>query len=508
MTQASKREQGYMQEIDHPPDAPSLLESMRSMGYSLESALSDIVDNSLSAKAKHVAIEFRPDPLPYVAVLDDGEGMTQKELEQAMRHGSTNPNTVREQSDLGRYGLGLKTASLSQCRRLTVVSLKEGKLSGYRWDLDLILKRKAWTLLKLDRRDLKDLPHFDQLKLAQSGTLVVWQELDRMLAGEHSVERAIGRLMAVANDHLSLVFHRYIDGEPGRPAVAIAFNKRKLDAVDPFLQEHTATQRLAEESFLVERRKVTVKPFVLPHLSKLIKADIARAGGGEGLRHQQGFYVYRNRRLIIWGTWFRLAKKDELSKLARVRVDIPNSLDHLWTIDVKKSAAVPPEAVRKNLQRTIERIRQVSGRTLVFRGRQATNGLATPAWNEIADREGFRFDINRGHPVIEDLRCNLSPGQQSKLESILRILEQSFPAEALYALLASDERPKSAGENVESDFRDLVTQMLNGWAGGELEKRGLLESLHMIDPFSKNPGIARRVALDILDRTPDANHPI
>ena len=142
-----------MIELDHPPDAPSLLESMRSIGYSLESALADIVDNSVSARAPNVAIEFRHAPEPYIAILDDGCGMSQRELEDAMRHGSTNPSLERDPIDLGRYGLGLKTASLSQCRRLTVISLKDGKLSGYCWDLDRVLLRQAWTLLKLNKQN-------------------------------------------------------------------------------------------------------------------------------------------------------------------------------------------------------------------------------------------------------------------------------------------------------------------------------------------------------------------
>lgn len=494
-----------MKEIDHPPDAPSLLESMRSIGYSVESALADIVDNSVAAKARSISIEFRPAPIPYIAILDDGSGMSSKELEQAMRHGSTNPNVIREQDDLGRYGLGLKTASLSQCRRLTVASLKGGKLAGYSWDLDLVLERKAWTLLKLDRKELEQLPHVEALLQQKSGTVVIWRELDRLLAGETSVEVGMGRQMTIASDHLSLVFHRYIGGEPGHPALTIKFNQRELAALDPFLSDHRATQRLAEDSFTIERKRVVVKPFVLPHISKLTAADTLRAGGGEGLRHQQGFYVYRNRRLIIWGTWFRLAKKDELSKLARVRVDIPNSLDHLWTIDVKKSAALPPEAVRSNLRRTIERIRQASGRTLVFRGRQATMGLTKPGWTEIADRDGVRFDINREHPVLDDFRQGLTAKQRAQLESMFKVLEQSFPAEALYARLASDQRHRAASGDTEKTFREMMNQLSAGWSGGAASRRALLESLHLVEPFSAHPDITRRIAQELLENTKHAN---
>jgi hypothetical protein len=486
-----------MRELDHPPDAPSLLESMRSIGYSLESALADIVDNSIAAKAKNINIEFRPGPTPYVAILDDGLGMTHKGLEQAMRHGSTNPSLARESSDLGRYGLGLKTASLSQCRQLTVVSKKEGKLSGYRWDLDIVLARNAWTLLKLNSKDMASLPHVDELSAKLSGTLVIWHVLDRMMAGESSVEASMGRQMAIAGDQLSIVFHRYLIAEPGHGAINISFNKNPLKAIDPFLQDHKATQRLPEDVFSVGGVRIHVKPFILPHLSKLKSVDIARAGGAEGLRHQQGFYVYRNRRLIIWGTWFRLAKKDELSKLARVRVDIPNSLDHLWTIDVKKSAAVPPEAVRLNLRRTIEKIRQASGRTLIFRGRTTTSVEHKPAWNEVRDREGFRFDVNREHPIIDSLRQSLNARQRAQLESLLKVLERSFPAEALYVRFASDQGPDTS--EGEASLRALIKEVFDGSAENLDQRRVLMESLHLMEPFSGNVDFTRKIARQLLE---------
>jgi hypothetical protein len=483
-----------MREINHPPDAPSLLESMRSIGYSPESALADLVDNSISARARNITIEFRADPSPYIAVLDNGHGMEPAELEHAMRHGSTNPLVVRSEHDLGRYGLGLKTASLSQCRRLVVISFKNQILSGYCWDLDRIILRKEWTLLALDEDEIRQLPHVSNLQAEQSGTIVLWQELDKFSAGEISVAQALSRHMTVAREHLALVFHRYINGEPGLPNVKLSMNGSTLDAIDPFLSDHRATQRLAEDSFTVARHRVTVKPFILPHLSKLSSTEMQRAGGSEGLRHQQGFYVYRNRRLIIWGTWFRLGRKDELSKLARVRVDIPNGLDHLWTIDVKKSMAVPPEAVRTNLRRTIDRIKQVSGRTLIYRGRQANLGLVTPGWKEILDRDGVRFDINRDHPVVKTLLNNLLPQQRTCFESVLKILERSFPAEALYARLATDVRPKKTEPGVEREYLDIVDSILDGWENDDPARKAFLEGLHLIEPFSDHPETAEKVA--------------
>ncbi len=487
-----------MLEINHPPDAPALLESMRSIGYSLESAIADLIDNSISAKCKNVWLEFRLEPNPYVALIDDGIGMTEHVLESAMRHGSTNPLSVRDENDLGRYGLGLKTASLSQCRMFTVVSKTQEGIYSYRWDLDRVLLRKAWILLKLTKKEIDSLPHITELKKLKSGTLIIWENLDRMMAGETSVERALGQQMTVAREHISLVFHRYIQGETGLKQIKVFFNLRELNPIDPFLLDHVSTQRLAEDSFTVERKRVTVKPFILPYISKLSASDILRAGGTEGLRHHQGFYVYRNRRLIIWGTWFRLARKDELSKLARVRVDVPNSLDHLWTIDVKKSMAVPPEAVRLNLKRTVEKIRQVSTRTLVYRGRQENLGLITTGWKEFVDRGGVRFDINREHPAITSLISILPKKNHRQFESVLRVIEQSFPADALYARLATDHRTQPASSNAEQNYRELVQLAIGNTPSESAAIKIFLETLHLIEPFSVHPEIARKIAKEFL----------
>lgn len=129
-------------EICLPPSAADLLESMRAIGYSFEAALADLIDNSLSADARQIELHFSPYDRPYVVVLDDGAGMSPSELTAAMRHGSRDPRLARDSRDLGRFGLGLKTASLSQCRRLTVVSWKDGQRSARQWDLDHVARRQ------------------------------------------------------------------------------------------------------------------------------------------------------------------------------------------------------------------------------------------------------------------------------------------------------------------------------------------------------------------------------
>ena len=200
-------------------------------------------------------------------------------------------------------------------------------------------------------------PHAAQLVARGRGTVVVWQGFDRATAGKSSETRALGELVDLAASHLSLVFHRFLVNDDGHPGLRIAVNNRQLEPVDPFLTSHRSTQALPAESVRIESFTVTLRPYILPHLSKMSAADLVLAGGEDGLRRNQGFYVYRNRRLITYGTWFRLIRQEELTKLARVQVDIANSLDHLWALDVKKSMAFPPEAARAGFRRVVDELR-------------------------------------------------------------------------------------------------------------------------------------------------------
>ena len=145
------------------PSAPILIESIRSIGYSFETAIADLIDNSISAKATRIDILSIPKEEPYIIIFDNGNGMNKVELEEAMRLGSKNPNEVREENDLGRFGLGLKSASLSQCRNLTVVSKKDGKLSAFSWNLDYVIERNSWSILEYSEEEIMQLENIELL---------------------------------------------------------------------------------------------------------------------------------------------------------------------------------------------------------------------------------------------------------------------------------------------------------------------------------------------------------
>lgn len=474
-----------------------MIASLRALGYSFEAALADIVDNSVAADASRIDIQFRPEPRPYVAIIDDGQGMSGEFLLEAMRHGGTGPESERDAHDLGRFGLGLKTASLSQCRRLTVASVQAGTLSAAAWDLDRIEEENNWILQVLDTEEAAAVPHVTELIARGRGTVVMWQGFDRATAGESSEARALGELVDIAASHLALVFHRFMANVDGRHGLAIAVNNRLLEPVDPFLTTHRSTQTLPAESVRIEGVTVELRPYILPHLSKMSSDDLVLAGGEDGLRRNQGFYVYRNRRLITYGTWFRLIRQEEMTKLARVQVDVPNSLDHLWALDVKKSMAFPPEAARAGFRRVVDRIAGTSRHLYQFRGRRASSGDVMHIWDRLIVRDGIEYRINREHPLVAAIRgVDEAP---NRLEQLLRSLEMSIPTDSLYADMAADrnvQKPASDDE-VASFLRDLADRMVDALGSDEVAVARLLDGLDRLEPFSAHPQITRETAEDI-----------
>lgn len=470
-----------------PPEASVLLESMRAIGYDAATAVADLIDNSITAGARRVSIRFEPGRPSALAVLDDGAGMTEDELEIAMRHGSRNPADVRPPEDLGRFGLGLKTASLSQCRRLVVVTKKAEALHGMVWDLDDVAASRAWSVGVFEPGDMDDLPFVDELKQFSSGTLVLWQKLDVLAAGDSGDGAVLGDRVGHLSEHLGLVFHRYLAGRT-RPLV-IDVNLQPVVPLDPFL-EHDGSIVGEEERIQVEGHPVVLRAFTLPHISRLTKAQIEKAGGEVGLRRQQGFYVYRNHRLIVWGTWFRIFRQEELTKLTRVRVDVPNSLDHLWGLDIKKSHAFPPAALRTRLLGLVPTMVRPSRQAHQYRGRVARVGIRA-IWRRVEDRDGIRYEIDHEHPLIAALRANADNGMLTELDNILRIVAESLPIEALYNDRANDqighkvERPEDDG--LSAQLEELARQMLAAFSDRRDEQQRLLAGLSTIEPFALHP---------------------
>lgn len=434
------------------PDPVSLIESMRAIGYTTETAVADVIDNSISANASTIRVEYDASGEPFVAILDNGHGMDASELTNAMRHGSRNPVDVRSTNDLGRFGLGLKTASLSQCRKLTVISKQGDNIHARCWDLDFVQVENRWVVLVPGARERKKLPLYDQLLLQKNGTLVVWQCLDKLMSGSTNPAEEMKTRMSELHGHLSFVFHRFTRKEGPFPAVDIIVNGIKLKSLDPFLKDNDFSQPLEGQEIRIEREVISVRPYVLPHMSHLTGDQVDIAGGREGLRSNQGFYVYRNRRLVIWGTWFRLVPKEEFFKLTRVQVDIPNSLDHLWSLDIKKSAAYPPDIIRNRLRDLIPHFANTSRTTITYPGRkQKVKTGFHPLWERVEPSRGtFRYQLNADHPVVRNLSDNLDANAQKALQHIFELIGAALPLESIYSDMCSDKRSaEPAGQGAE-----------------------------------------------------------
>lgn len=477
------------------PFAPSLIESMRSLGYSFPSAIADLLDNSISAKARNIDIISTPDIEPSLIILDDGKGMTEHELCEAMRYGSNNPLETRREDDLGRFGLGMKAASLSQCRKLIVVSKKEGKISAYSWDLDYVIDSESWMLMGFTEEEMLQFPHIDQLLEKEHGTYIYLSEFDRIKEGTGNLSETFNRCLDDMINHLALVFHRFID-----EGLIIRVNQLELEARDPFLSYHRATQRKRESSFRINNEKITLKPFILPHLSKLSQDDLDKVGGKDRLRSEQGFYVYRNKRLIIWGTWFRLERKDELNKLARVMVDIPNSLDYMWSIDIKKSAATLPDIIKKNMYNAVYESVLCSEAVHTYRGRKEKKDKDIEyVWERVKVRDGYEYQINRKIPQLELLQSTLDESQLRLLGSVINTIEAAFPVSALYVDAAKgnvEDKKIEPGDEFEKIWDDLQTQMAYVRAQG-LSERLYYQAFLKVEPYCNVEEIKNRIRREL-----------
>lgn len=469
------------------PSAASLIESMRDIGYSLESALADVIDNSITAGASSVRILFdtnRADP--FLAIVDDGQGMTEAELVAAMRPGSQSPSVRRDAADLGRFGLGMKTASFSQARSLTVVSRTRAGTSAARWDLDLVVARDDWVIEMLDPDEVVSVPGVSML--GDHGTAVIWEKLDRISDGTTGTSRTDHMLdrLDSARRHLELVFHRFLQGDRDVPKIAIVMNGRTLEPFDPFHTKSPATQRLPVECIRVANQDITVEAFILPHHGKVSASDWEKYGGEGGYVRNQGFYVYRAGRLIIHSTWFRLARQTELTKLARVRIDMPNGLDTLWKIDVRKASAQPPFAVRQRLRSLIDQIAGPSRRVYTSRGHRLTADSQAVLWHRRVDKGLVSYEINRDHPLLDHMRAGLSSDQEGDLETFLKGVESAFPVDAVFSDTAADPKAVSQTQMSDDDTRALVelTVRVMTEQGVSLEK--ITADLEKSEPFRSN----------------------
>lgn len=417
------------------PNPKSTINSYRSFGYTLSTAIADIVDNGISASAREIYINYKWDGEDsFISVFDTGIGMNKEELVVAMTPGSKDPEEERNEKDLGRFGMGLKTASFSQCKRLTCVTKKENYATVKRcWDIDFINKENEWQLLDY----VSNNSFFDKVNSNISGTLVLWEKLDRIVGladvRNESVKKAFYQEMMNVKSHLSLVFHKFIESK----RVKLFFQDEEIEPYNPFL----LNLNIMPEMGLPEKfDNVEITYFILPHMSTIGRNQYESSGGSLGWFQQQGFYVYRGDRLLVAGDWLGLEKKRDYSKLARISVSFSNENDFNWQLDIKKSTAIPPIEIRRELSRIAKIAIMKSAKIYNWRGQQTssvvTNVNYEPLWSDEKTREGIkRYKINRKHPII----CSLLSENSKLVVKALKLLEENVPIELI--LTNQNENP-------------------------------------------------------------------
>jgi hypothetical protein len=469
--------------ISNPPVAEDLMETARSFGnYDLALSLADLIDNSITANATEIKISMDfNDRDPVISVSDNGRGMSNSQLFVAMRLASQNPNTKKDANDLGRFGLGLKTASFAQASCLTVVSYDGKNYAGARWDLENVAD---WGMEVFDAEEVKSL-FFDK-DFSASKTEVTWTKLNRLTENGTISERQFNELMIEAIDEISLVFHRYLAGEvKGRKKLNIVVNENELEPLDPFYTHHPACQELQTENIPINGARIQITPYILPHFSKLKPNEYDKLAGREGHVKNQGFYVYRNYRLIIKGTWFKLVPHGELSKLARVRVDIPNSLDSEWKISVDKSEVQIPTALKKRLRDLLSRITFSSNKVFTTKGKNVIDTKITQIWDQLLNKGKMSFAINQTHPIIDGFLSGLDKSTRQQFIGVLRILQEGLPLAAMH--VAMNDRPDQIVQSATGpeELLPIVALHVQNRLSSGVSQNEILASLEITAPFSE-----------------------
>ncbi|WP_095642000.1 ATP-binding protein [Methanocorpusculum parvum] len=417
--------------VEAPPD-PTLFAAMRNMGYTPETAIADLVDNSISAESTQIHIEFKwLNENSTITVSDNGKGMDKSTLIEAMKLAAFYFSTTRTDSDLGRFGLGLKTAGTYLGRRLTVITNDGSNITDACWDLDNICSSEGmnWNICVNDESDIIR-KYRNELSKLSSGTIILIEKLDSLIDTKNidKSKQKYYRKISSVQSHLRLVFHRFIEEDE----LQITINNELVVPWNPFISANRATQELDEEIVYSENGEIIILPYVLPHRSKFTSEDEYNAAGGiHGWIRSQGIYLYRNRRLIKYGTWFDIIKKENTFNLARIQIDILPNHDEEWKITVDKSKATVPVYIQEMLKRIVANCTEKSTQVYNSRGSYA-KGPARPSlgavWEQRKSANGeYSYHLNKKHPLYISLQHSLNSEQKEIFSSYISLIENFSP---------------------------------------------------------------------------------
>ncbi len=413
-------ETGLPNGVDISPSAARLSESLRGIGYDFESAVADLVDNSVAAGANVVTVSLQFDgENSWIGIGDDGSGMTAFGLSEAMRFGT---RRKYGQDDLGKFGLGLKTASISQCRQLSVYTRRaraRNVISKLHLDLDEIALSDRWEVQTPPKDRVFEIAHDFLAK--GPGTFVAWRNLDRIIDLDRpdsgwNRRRMNSNAVRLAS-HLGMVFHRFLEGEvAGRRKLSIFVNGVAVEPWNPFALGES-TRQLSDIFLPLSGTQLLLRRFVLPARSEFSSHEsFDLMAGPNKWNRQQGLYVYRGNRMIQSGGWSGLRAADEHTKLARVSLDFETSVDTNFMIDVSKMrVGIPPEVKSLMVQPVNELVQIADARYRSAAGSRKQVGATS------RHREGL------GEAGAAIVVAALEEGLTSELDRVMKRLSSSEP---------------------------------------------------------------------------------
>ena len=426
------------------PNPEYLIKSISEQGYSLQSAIADLADNSITASCDSIEILVETEKAPFqLFICDNGNGMSFEELEQNCRFPSSSPEHSRKTLDLGRFGLGMKAASFSQTRKFTVLSRKKGTKTFHAltWDVDFIRQTGEWRLIVNSEEDvsslLQEYSHLrsafvDPLKGFEANTIIIWSGLYKFedYLNEKNRSKALNREISInVAEHLGIVFHRFMESK--KAPLKIRVNNHLISPFNPFPETHKGFRSIEYRQKQFGEDNIKLEGFVLPSiaLDEVKSEKNSWTTSNKSLIDMEGVYVYRANRLILYGGWNGLIKKFPRLQLARLRVDIGNSADHLLHLNVAKSAVIIPHDLKDAFEDyiqvlTSEATKEYSNRGLrKFPERKKKSDLSL--FNKVHTNKGTVLEINNAYPLVEMLQESLNEEQKTCFNLLLRVLNNS-----------------------------------------------------------------------------------
>ena len=448
--------------VDASPPAKNHLAVMSRMGYDFNTAVADILDNSIAAKARAINIEFYLNGDSAIFwIEDDGIGMSENELIKNMSIGCKNADDERAEGDLGRFGAGLKTASFSQAGILSVVTKKvDDCLCAAVWD-KAIVAEKGWQLEVLDPREIDALTSGIQSQM-DHGTIVRWDAISVIQSLDHSPDKQIqiDDICSHLHLHIGLYFHKFL---VGNDRVVVKINNRPVEPIDPFMRHIHGSEELEGTYFRTDKGdRIEIQGYRIPFIANMSKSDIDLYGGETNIRQNQGLYVYRQNRLIIAGKWMGLHRYSNLAGLTRIEVNVPSSLDNEWATDVKKSSLQIPPKVKEKIKRLLAKPIGASKRAYQYRGDVE---VANPFWkaNNNERTKLITYEIDPSNTDLQKIVAQLDTASKREFLKYLIQLSAALPLTHIYSTMATSSKSIAQGALGDDALKELIEALNNGF---------------------------------------------